>query len=332
MVGYLKLKTKNSELYETNYLETLKEKNTKISKFEYYICYYFYEFIVIIKYFFNIITVKQIYNAYIFIFPFNLKSKTKHKLKRSVVKLQKLMKKYNVNTLVVSSELKEVIDFKEKGIVVNKQVKVLNGNGMLPYLIKEILSYILEKKNLKTELQDLYVCMNEPKQNYIKNIYYLSNFFRSINIITPKINTFQRVVDKIEQGGIITVRNNKKKSLKDAKFIVNFDFSKEELEKYIIYRRAILIYINENGVYNDLTFDGIQIFNAEIDVSNEVKDFFEKHYLLQTNALNTLYESTIPKNQDFSKVKLKMIEDKIKIIKLYGKRNEVGDSEFLRII
>ena len=242
------------------------------------------------------------------------------------------MKKYNVNTLVVSSELKEVIDFKEKGIVVNKQVKVLNGNGMLPYLIKEILSYILEKKNLKTELQDLYVCMNEPKQNYIKNIYYLSNFFRSINIITPKINTFQRVVDKIEQGGIITVRNNKKKSLKDAKFIVNFDFSKEELEKYMIYRRAIIIYINENGVYNDLTFDGIQIFNAEIDVSNEVKVFFEKHYLLETNALNTLYESTIYQNQDFSKVKLKMLEDKIKIIKLYGKRNVVGDSEFLRII
>ena len=35
MLAYLKLKTNDEELYETNYLEELKQKQTKFSKLQY---------------------------------------------------------------------------------------------------------------------------------------------------------------------------------------------------------------------------------------------------------------------------------------------------------
>ena len=44
MLAYLKLKTNDEELYETNYLEELKQKQTKFSKLQYTICKYYYNF------------------------------------------------------------------------------------------------------------------------------------------------------------------------------------------------------------------------------------------------------------------------------------------------
>ena len=75
MLAYLKLKTNDEELYETNYLEELKQKQTKFSKFQYTVCKYYYNFIAKLKYHMNIITVKQIYDAYLFILPFSDLSK-----------------------------------------------------------------------------------------------------------------------------------------------------------------------------------------------------------------------------------------------------------------
>ena len=77
MVGYLKLKTNNEELYETDYLEKLRQKQTKFSKIQYHICKLYFNFIVQIKYYLNIITVKQIYNSYLFILPFETLDNTK---------------------------------------------------------------------------------------------------------------------------------------------------------------------------------------------------------------------------------------------------------------
>jgi len=65
MLGYLKLKTNDEELYESDYLNYIKDN--KWGKIQYYICNIYFKFVVLIKNFFNIITVKQIYNGFLFI-------------------------------------------------------------------------------------------------------------------------------------------------------------------------------------------------------------------------------------------------------------------------
>ena len=332
MIGYVKLKTENKELYENNFLEKLKNKNTRFSKLMYNICYFFYKFIVFIKYIGNIITVKQLYYSYIFIFPFNNKNKNKYKLKKCMKNLQKIMPKYKVNTLALSNELKEKANIEEYAEHLTK-IHFLEENSLMPYLIQEILRYILQIQKTRTEFEDLYICIKNISTFYIENIYYLSNYFKTINIITPNIKNFQKIANKLEENGIlITVANNKEKSLKKAKLIVNVDFNKEELSKYIIYRRAIIISIKEKEAYNNIGFDGLQIKKIEINVANEIKENFKKYNLLKNYSLNVLYNSVISGIKGFEDTKLKMEKDKIEITMLYGNNGEINQNEYIKLL
>lgn len=334
MIGYLKLKSQNEELYETDYLNKLKQKETKLYKIAYFICYCFYEIIVSLKYMGNMITVKQIYHAYLFIFPFNLEQKvSKRKIQKCMKKTKRLMQKYHVQTLVLSEEVKKIYKFQFNNSQIERRVHILNGKGLMPYLIKEILEYILNKQNTKTQLEDLYLCMKEPQSIYLENIAYLANFFRSINIITPNINQFQKMADKIEEKHhvMITVTNNKRKSLQKAKFVINFDFNEQEIKKYTIYRRAIIISLESSGIYGYTGFEGIQIRKIGIDTSDEIKDYFKKYNLLSNCSLTTLYESLVNEKIGFAQVKAQMKKDEIRVVKLYGMRGEIESREYLKM-
>ncbi len=332
MIGYVKLKTENKELYENNFLEKFKNKNTKFSKLMYNICYFFYKFIVFIKYIGNIITVKQLYYSYIFIFPFNNKNKNKYKLKKCMKNLQKIIPKYKLNTLAFSNELKEKTNIEEYAEHLTK-IHFLEENSLMPYLIQEILSYILQIQKTRTEFEDLYICIKNISTFYTENIYYLSNYFKTINIITPNIKNFQKIANKLEENGIlITVANNKEKSLKKAKLIVNVDFNKEELSKYIIYRRAIIISIKEKEAYNNIGFDGLQIKKIEINVANEIKENFKKYNLLKNYPLSVLYNSVISEIKGLENTKLKMKKDKIEITMLYGNNGEINQNEYIKLL
>ncbi len=320
MLGYLKLETNEEELYESDYLKTLKEKQGIIYKVAYYICSFFYKIIAKIKYIFNIITVKEIYNAYLFIMPFRELEKTQ-KIKICLKKVKKLMQKYNIQTLVAEEKLQKYHMFNKIIEDEIKKIHILDGRGIMPYLIKEIIEFTLKKQNLKTETEDLYICAKEVNNICVENIYYLIHYFKTVNIITPNIRQFQNIADQVENqvSTVITVTNNKKKSLKKSKIIVNFDFSEQEIKKYTIYRDATIITINKNGFYESCTYSGIQIRKVGISTSEKVKDFFEEYNLTDDCSMATLYESLINKKQNLEYVKEKMKKDEVKIITLYGK-------------
>ncbi|MCI9178232.1 MAG: hypothetical protein HFJ28_06805 [Clostridia bacterium] len=334
MYGYVKLKTQNKELYETDFLTKLQEKNTWVSKVQYWICYIYFEIIVRIKYVANMITVKQVYHAYIFIFPFQKDLKSK-KIKKCIKKLQKLMKKYKVDTIVLSEELKTCKEFENIGIEMKKIVHILNGGkGLMPYLTKEILEYILEKQGTKTQFVDIYCLIKEQKQIYIENIAYLARFFKTMNIITPNVKYFQKIADRIEEkqeGAMITVTNNKKKSLNKAKLIINFDFSEQELKKYNVYRRAIIINMQKEQGITYAGFNGIQIENVAIDTDHKIQLLFKKNNLLENCKLEELYQSLLNEKQGFLKVKEQMQKDQVTIVKLYGKKGKIEEKEYARI-
>ena len=371
MLGYIKEKSSNEELYETSYLSNIKTKKTKFAKLQYLLCFTFYELIVKIKYLFNLITIKKIYDAYIFILPFdlktkmeqqnkniNLKSEKKHikthekiKLKKCMKKVRKLIEKYKIDNLVFSNELEKSLNIYEEEVT--RKIHILDGSGLMPYLIKDILEYILKQQGEKTELEDLYFCMKEPKQIYIDNISYLGEYFRNVHVITPNITKFQKIIEKIEEKEniVVTISNNKKKSLKKAKWIINFDFEDDEIKKYSIYRRAVIITMEPNYDYDSLGFEGIQIKKVDIDTSDEAKEIFSQYNLLDNVPITTLYESllnegllnknllktnlldkSLSNKRQFYKVRNKMVKDKVRIIRLYGKNGIITNEECKRVV
>ena len=148
---------------------------------------------------------------------------------------------------------------------------------MMPYLIKEIMEYILQKSGNTTELEDLYLLIKKDYSSYKENIAFLAQSFKTINIVTTSIKNYQKLANQLEEkyNVMITVNNNKKKSLRKAKWIVNFDVPIEDMKKYTICQNSAIIYLEENGIYQEGGFEGIHICNAGIDVSDEIKEYFD---------------------------------------------------------
>lgn len=366
LTAYLKLKTNNCELLEEN--SHLYEKDCELSEenlvnfpknnekssvkkvhFQRHLfmkirrC--FLKSIVWIKYFFHIITIKQIYQADIFIFPFQQKESEgllkkriyQYHMKKCIKKLKKLIQKYKINMIVLSDELKKDEFFmkefagKEEG---KKEFTLLNGKGVFPYLIFETIEYVLKKQQKRSELTDIYLLMHDKKQIYMDNILFLIHKFKTINVVTDHLKDFQILAEKIEEkeGIPITVSNNTRKSLKNAKIIINFDYSEEELKRFSIYRRAILIQIGASLSYENQTFGGIQVYHMDIDTSKQIKDFFEKYHLLGNSPLVSLYEGILNQKENFLEVRKKIENDQVKILRLYGKNGIIDEREYQSLV
>ena len=330
MLAYLKLKTTNEELYESDYLKSLRQRNSYFSKLQYWICFFFFEMVVWLKYITNSITVKQIQGGILLILPFSIE-KCDEKLPKAMKHVQKLTKNYQITSLVLAEELKKSSYFLEKENIFQKQVHIIDGKGLMPYLLKEMIEYILKIQQKPIELEDIYLCMKQNSKIHLDNIYYLTHYFKTVNIVTPNITTFQKMADTIEEKEkiVITVSNNKKKSLKRARIIVNFDFEEKEFKKYTIFRRAILITLNNSNPYEGIGFDGIQIRHIGVDIGKELKDFFSKYHLLETCSLTSLCESLINHKQEFLQVKKQLKKEKVEVVKLYGTKGKIEKKQYL---
>lgn len=349
MQGYLKLKQVDEELYEINLESALNKDNlqkgfwNRIKTFFYSIYFWI---VVQIKKCFHIITVKEIYSGLIFILPFSdieqsSKNKTSYtyfqrQITKCIPKVKKLMKKYQITSLVISENLRENKKFMEKLLPTDRRinnVQILNGKGLMPYLIKEIFEYILQKQEKNIALEDLYILIKKDSIDYKENIVFLSQYFKTINIVTTSVKSYQKFANQLEEKKdiMMTVTNNKRKSLRNAKWIVNFDMPIEEMNKYTIYRDSAIIYLEEEERYQRNAFDGICIYNAGIDVSQEVKEVFLKQYLLDQCPITILYESTIIGKKSLLLIKEQMKKDKVSIKRLYGKRGILSEEEYKKV-
>ena len=99
-----------------------------------------------------------------------------------------------------------------------------------------------------------------------------------INIVSPNVKEFYNIEDEN-----VIVINNKKKSLKRAKFIVNIDFDEEILKQYFINRDAVILNLSSNKIKNLLGFDGAIINNVRIINDNEVYSMQDMYIANKTN-------------------------------------------------
>ena len=161
-----------------------------------------------------------------------------------------------------------------------------------------------------------------------------SKNFKMVNVVTSNINKYKKLEEKIfnEDETVITVTNNRKKSLKRAKIIINIDFEAEKLKKYNINRKAIIINVEKDIFNNSNIFDGININNLDINISQELKNFFDEYNLLNKTSLTILYESILNKKDSFENIKERIKKDEVSIIRLIGNNGTIDEKEYLRVI
>lgn len=238
-----------------------------------------------------------------------------------VKKIKKILEKTNCKTIILSKYLKKQEEF--MSLINMYKIDVINGRWLFLVLSDKVLDYIVEKRNLEKKETNVSVLVNENICDYVmENIKQISKKYKNVNIATAHIEKFKKLEKEIleESGIIITISNNKKKSLKRSNIILNVDFTEEELNKYNIPDEAIIVNIKENVEINKKRYNGLNINDYEISFEKFDEFDYEKDKLYWKKDL---YEASIYRKQPYQYIERKINKDKVKIVELIGKRTSI---------
>ena len=212
--------------------------------------------------------------------PIDEKTKEKQ-IEKLSAKTKKIIQKYSTSKKVVLS--KEMYKQTQYINYLNTYgLEIQDGKWLFEILLPEITEYIINKK--KIEKTNISIMINDLTDNEFENIKILSRKYKLINIVTNHIEKFKRLEKQLQEneGIIITITNNKKKSLMKSQIILNIDFPKELINKYNIQDDAIIVNVKGNAKINKKRFNGLTINDYEIDFRDDKKnnkEINDKFYL-----------------------------------------------------
>ena len=182
-------------------------------------------------------------------------------------KLNKILKKIFIKekNVVISKKLEELIKKENKNYFKNQQYKQIVDKSMYIKNVEEVAKYVIEKNGSKIGENNVYFLMNNNNYNFTSIIINCSINFKNLAIITNNIKQFEFLEKNIisNYGIYIVISNNKKKSLLNAKYIINIDYSEQNLNSYNINRDAIIFNLSEYNIKNIKGFNGLIINNIK---------------------------------------------------------------------
>ncbi len=261
----------------------------------------------------NLIRVKE--NT--IILPINEKM-TENKIEKLAMKTyKKITKISNSKKIVLSKEMKE--EEKYINYLNTYGMEISDGRWLFEILLTDIVKYITEKQ--KIEKVNISILINDLTDIEFNNIKILAQKYNMINIVTNHIEKFRKLENQLkEEGIIITITNNKKKSLMKSNIIVNVDFPKELLNKYSLNENACIINLKKIVKITQKRFNGLTVNDYEIVFRNDVcnEKFFNGKY-----EIKDLYEAGMYKKSPFIELREKIKKDGVKINKLFLNNGEL---------
>ena len=265
---------------------------------------------------FNIIKIKEDK----IILPIKDEIISDRKANRLARKTNRFLEKTNCNKLVISKKIKK------QEIYINNlysyDFDIVNGKWLFEVLSCQVIDYVVKKKKMKKEEITISILINDVTDIMYQNIKKISKEYKRVNIVTNHIEVFKRMEEEIleEDGIIITIGNNKKKSLMKSNIILNVDFPTDIINQYNINEYAIIINLKGNVKINSKRFNGININNYEISYKRIDELEYEKNNLFENKDI---YEANISKKQPFDVITNRLNNDKVMITKLFGNKSEI---------
>lgn len=244
-------------------------------------------------------------------------------------KLLKFIKENCVSRVCLSEDL-----FKDDKMVVflyEQNVKIFDGKWLYKNLTMKILDYIMEIKKDSLVNQEISILTNSLDKTLVYIIENIASSAKVVNIITKNERLFKRLKNDLynNYGIILNFYDNNKKALLKSSIILNYDYSSEEINRFLIPHNSVVINFENIVKINQKSFSGINILDYEASFSknemykDEHFECFKKNHLIES----FLYKNTLPEN-----IKKAIEENEINIIKLYGKNGEIKKIEYLKNI
>lgn len=300
-----------------------------------------------IKYFLGMVVVREYEQGIVFQIPILEKEK---KMNKVLQNLQRQIQKVKVDTIVFSEDcIHSAIYFKMEAFLNNMGTNIVTGRNLMHYMNYEILQYILRIQETNMKQEDVFFLI---KKDDSLDLQFLSRFVencKTVNIVTNDIERFKKVQDNLyhKENILISVSNNKSKSLKRARYVLNVNMGQKELEKFKINRDAIIINFKESILYRNPTFNGININYFQIYMPDEYIEQLEPVNELEEFDTTRLYEAILFKKVENAKKKIIMLskeeldkhknlvmdmiaDDNIYVSGLIGNNGRIDESEFIQ--
>lgn len=224
------------------------------------------------------------YNTYVIYGDSRLHSKKiLYKLNK---KIRRILEKRNNIKIVLSNQIKELLkeNYEIEGLKEIQYVYKSNHENKDLYIeyINEIIRSVIKSREEIPEEQSIYILINSSSKLQIVNK--VIQNYKMINIVTNNVQQFKRFEKMAEENfELVSVLNNKRKSLSRAEYIINIDFSEEQLYAYCINRDAVIFNINNIKIKNLKNFDGFIINNFNISCKSEF-DFKDEYISNKDNS------------------------------------------------
>lgn len=281
----------------------------------------------------SIINIKKAASNMIFEIPiYKEKVLKNNKYKKLYVLINKLnieIQRQNVEAVVISDDVKQIINEVSNENLSNLfNVPVLNGKFLMKNLVTDIIDKISEQQSQETLLYKTYVLVEKYNKENLDILYALSSKIKNLNIVTGNIRNFRKLEEKVfnNSGVDISVANNRKKSMRRAEIIINFDFDGQTIKKYNINREAIIINCKDEIFSMQTGFAGLIINGIKIGEDVESIEYFKINDLIENFDITQLYESLIF-NKYYDKIIQQKHKDKIMIKDFIGSRGIINIKE-----
>ena len=206
------------------------------------------------------------------------KASLKSKIK-IVQKIKNILENKKVRQLCIEKNLKNDIQF--INLLYSNNINICTPKWIFKQKTDEIISQILKDK--KREETEISICVNEVDSQIEKYIYKFAKEFKTINIITNHIGKFKKIEQKLyeENGILINLTNNRRKSLLKSKLILNIDFPKELINEFAIYDNSTIINWDDNLKIRKKRFNGkiIEEINLDLAENSKVAEFIKQNNL-----------------------------------------------------
>lgn len=252
------------------------------------------------------------------ILPINEEKISAKKAEKLAIKTKNILEKVNCKNIVLSRKIKQQEEY--VNFLNSYEAKVIDGRKLFKVLMVKVLEYIIKKRDLKEDEIQISILVNDIEENVLQNIKRIIKKYKKVNIVTNHFEKFKNIEAQIfeEDGIMLTLSNNKRKSLLKSDIILNIDFPEELINKYRIYENAVIVNFRGNVTINAKRFNGMNIKNYEINYENLENFDIEKEDLYDKKDI---YEAQILKNRPTSYIEQTLEKDKVQIVRLIGNNN-----------
>ena len=255
---------------------TRKTKKNKVYKYTRKIKYYLYTK-------FNLIEELKEYNEYV-LYTENID--------KSIKRIEKILYSFDKKQyrIILSDYLREKLQHTDSYIInkiiqYNKDDKEIFNNNVL-----KTLDYVISIKKSKEQENNVYVISQNYDEMIKKNLLYLAENYKCLNIITENTKVFKKFEDYVYANYEIPiiVSNNKRKALARATYIINTCLDEKQLNEYSINREAIILNLTNNRINKINCFNGIIINNIEAENRDKItrKNYLQQRFIKNATSVN----------------------------------------------